>query len=193
MRPPKVDSNAYSYHLRALQKDKLVEKGDEGYRLSPSGLAYVDKVSIEKFEPRIQPKLTHMLVIRNNKDQILLISKSKQPFIHTWMLPYGKVHLEDRTFFDAAVREADEKLNFRPLGMSHVGSCYIRASIQGELVSSIVANIFTGFAENDAPLGPDAQWFDESELQELRLAPAVKEVMSQASGGTHFQQYDVEW
>ncbi len=195
MRPPKVDSNAYSYHLKTLQKEGFVEKGDEGYRLSPKGLSYVDKVSMEKFEPRIQPKLTNMLVIQNSKGEVLLISKSKQPFIDTWMLPYGKVHMEDESFFSAAVREADEKLHITPEGLDHRGSCFIRAMVRGELISSILANVFTATVDDNVELSTGTRWCSVDELDTLRLAPATKEVFSKVLGAKSlfFEQYDIDW
>lgn len=195
MRPPKVDSNAYSYHLKALQKDKLVEKHESGYRLSPLGLSYVDKISIEKFEPRLQPKLTHMLVIWNEKGQLLLISKSKQPFIGSWMLPYGKLHMEDSSFMTAAIREADEKLHFTPEGLVHKGSAYIRAFINRQLVSSIVSNVFTGLTFSSTKIGDDARWFDRSELRTVLLAPAVQEIVELIDNKNEpfFEQFDIDW
>lgn len=195
MRPPKVDSNAYSYHLRVLQKEGLIEKRGEGYRLSPAGLSYVDKVSMEKLEPRIQPKLTNMLVIQNEKNQILLIPKSKQPFIGTWMLPYGKVHLDDKSFYAAAVREADEKLQLQPENLEHAGSCYVRAFINGVLISSILANVFKTKVSHDVELGEQAQWYSRSDLDTMDLAPATVEVLDkvQATNNLFFEQFDVDW
>lgn len=195
MRPPRIDSNAYSYHLRALQKEGFVEKTEKGYWLSPKGLSYVDKVSLEKFEPRIQPKLTNMLVIQNENGQILLIQKSKQPFIGSWMLPYGKVHLEDESFYAAAVREADEKLQIHPEGLEHRGSCYIRAHIKGVLISSLLANIFTTTISSKSQLDSHARWFDRSELDDLKLAPATTSVIDKvlAAQGIFFEQYNTDW
>ena len=194
MRPPKVDSNAYSYHLKALQKDLYVEKNVEGYTLSPKGLAYVDKVSLEKFEPRLQPKLTNMLVIHNEYDEILLLSKSKQPFIKTWMLPYGKVHLEDKSLFAAAIREADEKLHVRPENLQQVGSCFIQAHSKGELVSSIVGYVFTGKLNKDQVIEHDAHWYSLQDLDALTLAPATKEIIckTQENQGLFFEQYETD-
>lgn len=195
MRPPKVDSNAYSYHLRVLQKDKMVEKTEEGYRLTPEGLSYVDKVSIEKFEPRIQPKLTNMLVIYNEKSEILLIPKSKQPFIESWMLPYGKVHMEDESFYAAAVREADEKLQIQPDGLEHKGSCYIRALVNDVLISSLLANIFTAKVKSDVEAGEHSRWVRREDMKGMRLAPATTEVIDTvaANNGLFFRQFDINW
>lgn len=195
MRPPKVDSNAYNYHLKTLIKDGYIEKVNDGYELSPKGLSYVDKVSIEKFEPRVQPKLTNMLVIQNSDDQVLLLSKSKQPFIHSWMLPYGKVHLEDESFYSAAVREADEKLNIKPEGLEHRGSCYIRALVRGELISSILANVFTASVSSTNELSEGSRWFSISELDSVVLAPATKEVLFKvfSANSLFFEQYNIDW
>jgi ADP-ribose pyrophosphatase YjhB (NUDIX family) len=195
MRPPKVDSNAYSYHLRVLQKEKMVEKTDRGYRLTPEGLSYVDKVSIEKFEPRIQPKLTNMLVIYNEKSEILLIPKSKQPFIESWMLPYGKVHMEDESFYAAAVREADEKLQIQPDGLEHRGSCYIRALVNNVLISSLLANVFTAVVKSDVEPGEHARWVRREDMDDMSLAPATTEVIDTVAvnDGLFFKQFDINW
>ena len=178
-----------------LQNDGFVEKTDKGYWLTPKGLSYVDKVSLEKFEPRVQPTLTNMLVIQNSKGQVLLISKSKQPFIDTWMLPYGKVHLDDESFFSAAVREADEKLNLTPDGLEHKGSCFIRAMVQGELISSLLANVFVAAVDDGLELSDNARWCGADELDTLKLAPATKEVFLKtiSSKSLFFEQYDIDW
>lgn len=195
MRPPKVDSNAYSYHLRVMQKDGFVEKTEKGYWLTPKGLSYVDKVSMEKFEPRIQPKLTNMLVIFNELGQVLLVSKSKQPFINTWMLPYGKVHLEDESFYSAAVREADEKLSIQPEGLLHVGSCFVRAHIAGELISSILANVFKSTLDSSIEVKSDSKWFDIDDLTNYKLAPATIEIVDvvKSNDKLFFKQLDIDW
>ena len=45
LKPPKVDSNLYSYHLRKLLKQKIIQKIDERYTLTLKGLMYIDRVS----------------------------------------------------------------------------------------------------------------------------------------------------
>ena len=84
LRPPKIDTNLYSYHLKILQKQGLVTKTDEGYTLTPEGLIYVDRVSLKKLNIRTQPKIVSMLVVQNSNGDVLLLRRSKQPYINTW-------------------------------------------------------------------------------------------------------------
>ena len=104
LRPPGVDTNLYSYHLKAIQKDGWVEKTLEGYTLTQDGLAYVDRVSLKGLNIRSQPKIISMLVVQNSDGDVLLMRRTKQPYIDTWTLPYGKTHIEDISILDGAKR-----------------------------------------------------------------------------------------
>lgn len=197
MRPPKVDSNAYSYHLRALQKEGLVEKGEPGYRLTPAGLFYVDRVSMTNLEPRQQPKIITMTVLKNKTGDILLYSKLRQPFISSWVLPFGKVHLTSESLEMAAKRELEEKAGATIPTVTHVGDCYIRVSMREHLVSSVLAHIFV--AEVDAVeidmKKYGVQWVSKAEREQLHLGPAVEEVIAETETeqGFFFKTFDVEW
>ena len=105
MRPKGVDSNLYNYHLKLLIKEGLVSKGEAGYTLSPQGMRFADHVSVEKYEYRQQPKLLTKLVYVNDKNEIILWPKYKQPYIGRWSLPSGKVHYEDNNVATAVSRE----------------------------------------------------------------------------------------
>src|ERR1700712_4828652 len=90
LRPPKVDTNLFSYHLKIMIKNKIVEKVTDGYTLSTAGLAYVDRVSSLSKAVRVQPKIITMFVVQNSDGDILLWKRKRQPFINAWTLPYGK-------------------------------------------------------------------------------------------------------
>jgi len=196
MRPPRVDSNAYSYHLKTMQRDAFVEKTDRGYRLSPKGLAYVDKVSLDDFEQRLQPKIMTLLVIKNAAGQILLHEKRRQPFIGSKLLPSGKIHLEDTSLLAAAQRELREKVGSAADGkLNHAGDVYIRSRIAGELVSSIAGHVFTGRLVGDEPLLDGNSWVRRDALTGYKLAPATADILAdvETSGGFFFREYDIEW
>lgn len=195
MRPPKVDSNAYSYHLRMLQRDGLVEKQDQGYRLSPAGLFYVDKVSMENLEPRLQPKLVTMIVAQNENDEILLFPKTKQPFIGALMLPFGKVHLDDESVLSAARREMTEKTNYTPDNLSHVGDCYIRARIKEQLVWNVLAHVFTTKVKRADIEAQGMGWYALEDLQAEKTTPASVHIIEKAlhESGFFFEECTVDW
>jgi ADP-ribose pyrophosphatase YjhB (NUDIX family) len=198
MRPPRVDSNAYSYHLKALQKEGYVERGEKGYCLTPAGLFYVDRVSMTNLEPRQQPKIITMTVLKNTKGNVLLYSKLRQPFIGSWVLPFGKVHLTNESLDMAAKRELEEKAGATISSVHHVGDCYIHATIKSQLVSSVLAHIFTATMSEEDHIDTEkyaVQWMSAANRQKLTLGPAVEAIISETETEQpfFFKTFDVEW
>lgn len=186
MRPPRTDTNVYSYHLQTLQKEGYIEKCDRVYTLSPIGLAYVERISVESFEPRMQPKVITMMIVRNDADQILLWQKSKQPFIETWSLLSGKVHLEDESIYAAVQREQIEKFSVATDTIKHRGDAYVRAYVNGRLVSNVLAHIIVFRIPEGATIHQNTRWFDYEEIATLNTAPATLDIINDAAGDTPF-------
>lgn len=178
LRPPKVDTNLYSYHLKIMQKDGWIEKTADGYTLSQQGLSYVDRVSLKKLNVRSQPKIVSMLVVQNSDGDVLLLHRTKQPYIDTWTLPYGKTHIDDGSILDGAKREWREKLgDTPPENMVHAGDCYIRVCRHDEVISSTLVHVF--YAESDTvTLNPNLQWVRPHKLSQYDLAPAVEQIVA---------------
>lgn len=194
LRPPRTDTNLFTYHLNNLVKMGMVNKIDGGYTLSADGLAYVDRVSTEKKVIRSQPKIITMLVVQNSDGDILLQRRTKQPYIETWTLPYGKLHIEDTSVKSAARREAFEKLGLQNQSVEHAGDCYIRVIAGGELLSSTLAHVFR-FYRDDITLGDDLVWARPHRLSDFTLAPAVEEIMARTffKDDFFFEEFVVEW
>jgi ADP-ribose pyrophosphatase YjhB (NUDIX family) len=218
MRPEKVDTNLFSYHLKLLVKAGYVTKTDNGYTLSDNGLIYVDRVSIEKMKLRTQPKIITMLLIQDGYGKVLLQKRTKQPYINTWTLPYGKLHIDDVSVLDAARREAQEKLQFDPHKLRHAGDCYIVvgkhvALDEGARAGSLIDGDTLDLAqktefiietrtlahvvrfESDAIVATDdLQWVEPLDLPTLPLAPAVEQIVTRAFFGDKFffEEFRVE-
>ena len=185
MRPPRTDTNLYSYHLKILMKLGYVEKHNEGYTLSAKGLAYVDRVNAASVKVREQPKIITMLLVQDGYGNVLMLRRDKQPYIDTWTLPYGKMHLDDSSVSLAARRESVEKLNFEPKHIRHAGSCYIRVYLGGELVTMTLAHI-ARFETDDISSTDNLQWFSPLEVLKLDTGPAVNEIIARAFFGDDF-------
>lgn len=194
LRPPRTDTNLFSYHLNALVKSGMVDKTEDGYTLSPAGLSYVDRVSTEKKVIRTQPKIITMLVVQNGEGDILLQKRNKQPYINTWTLPYGKIHVEDKSVKDAAQREAFEKLGLENPDMEHAGDCYIRVKVKGELLSTTLAHVFRLYQDSVVE-SDDLMWARPHKLQDYELAPSVEEIMTRTffKDAFFFEEYDTDW
>lgn len=185
LRPPKTDTNLSTYHLKLLMRNNLVKKTDLGYTLTDLGLAYVDRVSTEKFFVRSQPKIITMLLVQDGYGKVLLQHRGKQPHINTWSLPYGKIHIDDKSVIDAAMREAKEKLDYKPESLRHVGDCYIRVqSIEG-IISTTLVHVCR-FEADDVTMSENLQWVEPLDLSKLRLAPAVEQIVTRAFFGDNF-------
>lgn len=194
LRPPKVDTNLFTYHLKELVKSGLIDKVEGGYALSANGLSYVDRVSTEKKTIRTQPKIISMLVIQNGEGDILLQRRTKQPYIDTWTLPYGKLHIEDSSTIEAAHREVYEKLGIENQKLEHAGDCYIRVRIGDSLLSTTLAHVFR-FYTDDIKESETLMWARPHKIAALSLAPAVEEIMTRTffKDAFYFEEYDVDW
>lgn len=198
MRPPKVDSNAYSYHLTLLKKQHLVEKHvEKGYRLSPKGLTQVDRMSSNELQVRIQPKIISMCLLYDEHDKVSLLAKSKQPFIGAWTFPSGKLHIEDGSARSAVVREINERVAIRENDtLMHAADVYIHASINGQLVSSILAHVFTMRVTRAHIERQDIKWMTKQDWDDLQLAPGVKEIydlIESNKGSFAYAEYAIDW
>ena len=194
LRPPKTDTNLFSYHLKVLIKEKWIDKTEEGYTLSKNGLAYVDRVSLEKLNIRSQAKIITMLLIQNSEGDVLVQQRTKQPYIDTWTLPYGKTHLDDYSIEMGARRESLEKLNYIPEKIRHAGDAYIRVKTDGEVLSNTLVHIFR-FETDDIVETEFVKWVQPLKLLQLQLAPAVEDIISRSFFGDEhfFAEFTHEW
>lgn len=178
LRPDKVDSNLYSYHLKQLIKDGYIEHdAAKGYRLSPLGLRFVDHVSLKSFEQRWQPKVLTMLVATNENGEVLMWPKYKQPFIGKWSLPSGKMHYEDASI-EAAVKREIDYFSSRPAkDLKHVGVVAFRASIKNELVSHTIAHVFTATIDPNVLIGERMRWMKVDQLETSEMSPGTKQII----------------
>lgn len=187
LRPPKIDTNLYSYHLKLLIKNGYVVKVEQGYTLAEKGLLYVDRVSIQSLTVRTQPKIITMLVIKNTKGEVLLYKRRRQPFADLWTLTYGKIHIEDRSTLQAAQREAQDKLGLpTDLPMEHKGDCYIRIQGgSGEVIMTTLAHVFCLQYDAIAP-SDRLVWVHPDNITQYDLAPAVQAITKRALAGGPF-------
>ena len=178
LRPPRTDTNLFSYHLKVLMKENIVRKTEQGYTLSLKGLTYVDRVSTtNKMAIRAQPKIITMLVVQNSNGDVLLQKRTKQPHIDKWTLPYGKLHVDDQSVEIAARREAFEKLGIENARVEQAGDCYIRLTSEDEPIMTTIAHVFR--FETDAIETSDTLlWARPHKLQQLELAPAVEQIVT---------------
>lgn len=194
MRPPKVDTNLYSYHLKLLQKQGYIDKSERGYALSKKGIVYIDRVTTANLDVRIQPKITTMFVIQNSEGRVLLYKRYRQPFAGRWSLPNGKLHITDRSIADAARRELSEKLKLSNQPVIHAGDCYIRTISEGEVIMSTYIHVFR-FETDEIQENDQMKWVKPHKLTEYELAPAVEQIITRTffRDKYYFEEYEEDW
>jgi len=194
LRPPKIDTNLFSYHLKLLIKNNIVKKLDSGYTLSTNGLAYVDRVSVLSKAVRTQPKIITMLVVQNSDGDVLLWRRKRQPYINAWTLPYGKLHTDDVSLEAAVQRELTEKIVLTDQAVRHVGGCYIHVNTHGKLLSNTLAHIFR-FERDDIATNDNLIWVKPHRLGEYKLAPAVEQIIARSffNDPHFFEEFYEDW
>ncbi len=182
LKPNGVESNLFQWHLKHLIKQDLVEKlpGKQGYRLSPKGLYFADRLSSTLKTARVQPKIITIVVLCNHKGEFLLHTEHRQPYIDTARFPAGKIH-NDESLLHAAQREIDEKLDLIVGNLRSAGSVHMRIRLQDELTSEYYGFIFTG--KYDGELPKNAFWYDKNSSKAI-LMPSVREIMDYVIAGT---------
>lgn len=195
MRPPRTDTNLYSYHLKLLQKSGLLEKSSEGYQLTVAGMAYVDRVNIKTVHPTQQPKIITMLVIQNGYGGVLMYQKLRQPFIGRWTVPLGKVHDDDESIHAAARRELGEKLDGLDVPLTHAGDAYIRVRHESKVVLSTLAHIFYGTTDDEVTAGDHLHWISPHKIDNLGTAPAVDQIIARTffRDPYFFEEFVEDW
>lgn len=194
MRPPSTDTNLYSYHLKLLLNRDFVKKTLEGYTLGKRGVLYVDRISTNTLDVRSQPKIITMLVVQNSEGDILLYRRARQPFTDQWTLPYGKIHIEDRTVKEAAIREAHEKLGLVDQELEHAGEVYIRIVDEDGTIMTTLAHVFR-FESDEVAENERLLWARPHKMSQYDLAPAVEKIVARTffHDPHFFEEYEETW
>ena len=149
MRPPRVDSNTYSYHLRVMQREGYIVKAAEGYTLGTKGLQYVDGLKPDDLTPLEKPKVIVILALRNSRGEWLMAERKIQPYIGTVMFPSGSQH-KGETPSECVARKIREKTGLRNLPMKYRGMADVQIHDgAGVLLTHVIANVYEGKLPND--------------------------------------------
>ncbi|HSX31358.1 MAG TPA: NUDIX hydrolase [Candidatus Saccharimonadales bacterium] len=185
LRPDKVESNHFAYHLEQLLKVGLLEKHDKSYRLTATGLAYIDRLSQGRMTDRLQPHIVTAIDLTTPDGQTLLFKRSFQPYLHLIGFPLGKMHYEE-PIADAAVRELNEKTGLTGIPLTHRGVVYIQAMQGNATTGRVLYHVFHADVAEQLPATAPAErgecfWADHRSLAPEQLMPGflrVKELLA---------------
>jgi len=179
MKPKRVDGNQFVYHLRALARAGYVSPWQGKYILTPLGKRYAERVSLEGYQERIQPKIVTLLVLKNAKGEHLLYKRMRVPFRYLIGFPYGKIHLGER-LEEAAQRELAEKTGLSAKLVMR-GSVYLTVHDEEELLTHTLVHVFVGknpkgTLREHMPSG-DCLWAKAGEIPKEKLMPGVSQIL----------------
>ena len=198
IKPPRVEGNQFSYHLKTLIRRGYVAKKETGYALTTKGVHYSTQVSFEHFSVRIQPKIATLIVARNSKGEYLTYRRNKQPFLNMDGFAYGKVHLGER-IEGAAERELKEKAGITA-DLVQKGIMYLLVTDkEGEVIAHTLFHVFLGTSPKgetvqESPIGK-IRWLSEKELLKQNIMPGVPEALKIAKSASRcllFEEYEFE-
>lgn len=195
MRPPRTETNLYTYHLNKLLRSGMIEKTNGGYTLSDDGLQFVDRITLETGKPRVQSKIITMTIVQDGYGNILLQRRNKQPYINTWALPYGKIHIDDDSVLTAAMREQKEKIGQGEVrNLRHVGDTYIRTYREKRLITSVFVHVCR-YESDDIEPNDDMVWVSPVKLLSMDLSPGVEQIVTRAffNDEFFFEEYAIDY
>jgi ADP-ribose pyrophosphatase YjhB (NUDIX family) len=194
MRPPRVESNLYQYHLKQLQLEQYVAKVDGGYTLANKGLAYAATHSATLKKERPQPQVLTVLFVTNQNGRILIRTKQRQPFIGMGGLVIGKMH-RDETVFDAAKREFFEKVSEASdeITLDYFGSAHVVVRQQNCVISDYVGLLIRVAVPNGVSLKSEGSFYDIDQINKRFLSPGVNELLDAYVQKAQFVEIETEF
>ena len=151
LQPDDVESGHFKYHLDQLIKEGLVEQVDRGvYRLSVKGKSKVDRLSSDRVNPHLTPKVITYTLLQD-EEHFYLVEKQKQPYLGLINMVGGKVHLGESTD-EACIREVFEKTNIKLDSAKLLGVAQIRINHEQNLLSHAVAFVYIADIKYDTEM-----------------------------------------
>ncbi|MBI3983893.1 NUDIX domain-containing protein [Candidatus Microgenomates bacterium] len=187
IKPPSVEGNLFTYHLRHLISEDLVVKRVDGkYELTSAGKRLAEGISLETMTPRRQAKIVTLIACRDQQSRWLLYRRKRQPLIGMVGFPYGKIH-HDEQVATAANRELQEKTGLTAK-LTHRGDGYITISQGDEIISQILFHLFYG-EDPTGKLRPENKvgkpyWQKLESYRDPMLMPSMKDLITAIDADT---------
>ncbi len=193
LRPPQIDTNLFSYHLKVLVRHGLIEKIGDIYRLGLGGLRYASTSWSETLN-RPRPELICTLVVQNSDGDILLQRHTRQPFINTWTLPGDQLYSDDANTQTAVRRVVSIGLGLDQVDLRHAGEAYVRVYGSDELLAVTMTHIYR-FESDDIVPNDDLIWVQPHKLHDYRLAPGVESIIARSffNDNCFFEEFREIW
>ncbi|QQS68607.1 hypothetical protein IPP24_01080 [Candidatus Saccharibacteria bacterium] len=211
MKPQKVATNLFTYHLKVLVENDFIRKNRNTYYLTQKGCGYIFRASQNHPELSARAITKAAFIIQDGYGKLLVRKRDIQPGINRWELPSGDILADDYSIELAARRICYDSFRFDPHVLRHVGDCYVTVlaetdehrdeppgghMVEGELIkingekrqiveSKILLHVIR--IETDAIVATsNLQWIEPLAMSQIPLAPAVEQIVTRAFFGDDF-------
>lgn len=192
IKPSKVSTNSFSYHLKGLIKEGWVIKTSKGYTLAPRGLAYAAREPADKLV-RMQPNVSVALLVQDSNGRVLLKKYAEQPYIGQWGLPSVAAGVADVSILEAGEWACRQIFKITPSNMRHVGDCYVRLH-KGKL--ALVSNLshIIRFELFNYKLTDEFMWVEPLDLTQVMLVPGTENIVARTffNDSFFFEEFTVQ-
>lgn len=135
--------------------------------------------------PSPKPVIGVAAVIWNDRQEVLLIRRTKEPRKGQWSLPGGKVEFGE-SLEDAVRREVREEtgIEIALLGLAGVAETFLDASVGAADVHFVVIDYSARMVSGEAKAASDAAdatWFTRAAIEALPLWEETRRIIAQSA------------
>jgi ADP-ribose pyrophosphatase YjhB (NUDIX family) len=186
-------SNHLVYFLKQLQEEALLQKSDDGYKITIAGQKLIP--NMVHLTGKESPPLAVVIAMITDGDKICLLKREKRPFQGYWSLIGGKLK-HSETIIEASVREAKEETGL-DVELDHFcGFCHEHVKEKGEIKHSFLFMVckmkVVGGKLKESDEGK-VSWFDISSLRDEKVVQSdlwMVENMLNKKPGLHYSVMD---
>ena len=152
LKPPNLDGNVFTYHLKGLISEKFVLKNDFGeYSLTQAGKDYI----VHRYEESALSAHSIFLIVLQNESNYLLRRRKVQPLIEYAGFMHGEPKAGENVLVSAKKRLC-AKTGIENVKLSIAGSALISQYINSELQSFSSAIIIYGKTNKNIKIESDS-------------------------------------
>lgn len=173
------DSNKFAYHLKVLEQEGLIKKGEEKYFLTDDGKALAAFVDGDTGKKSKMPASTMLIAIFRGENEIVQYIRTKEPFYGYCGFIGAKMKFGEE-ILEAAARELKEETNLEA-DLKIAGQMNFRVFIDGELKFHNLYNIIVATNPKGELIGDDREGKYEyvkiEDFKKQKLFPDNKKIL----------------
>ncbi len=187
LKAPELEPSQFTYHLKELIKQKLIEKTEVGtYRLTSGGVELAQHFSSSKGNLNEAPLTYTLIFLRTTNNKWFIVRRAKHPHINKYACISGKIYMQE-TLEQAAERELyNQTMGLIKTKLEYRGYVSVMVQDQGFL-AHITGPVW--FADNLEPIELPSKehgaimWADWEKLPYGQFIPGWKEIVEMIETG----------